>query len=158
MANAYKILRYGPPKKEYVKKRKQETYHQSQQDFSGNYQRENAQQHFHDKSQQEHGHSSNRQESYEKEQTKQSNKQEHQQQQAKERKPDLRMPSTISEACTVLGTQPGLPLEEYKRIWKKEALRYHPDRTRDLGERLQKYAEEEMKRINKAWEIIKSAA
>ena len=68
------------------------------------------------------------------------------------------MPSTLAEACSVLGTQPGLPLEEYKRIWKKEALRYHPDRTRDLGERLQKYAEEEMKRINKAWEIIKSAA
>lgn len=73
-----------------------------------------------------------------------------------EQKPYITMPSSFEEACVVLGTQPGLDRESYKRIWRKEALRYHPDKTRDLWDRLQVYAEEEMKRINKAWEIIKS--
>lgn len=65
-------------------------------------------------------------------------------------------PNTLQEAFEVLGTRSGLTVEEYKRIWKQEALKYHPDRTKGLGERLQKQAESEMKSINKAWEIIKN--
>ncbi len=72
-----------------------------------------------------------------------------------QQKPYVTMPNNFEEACVVLGTQPGLDLESYKRIWRQEALRYHPDKTRELGDRLQTYAEEEMKRINKAWEIIR---
>lgn len=65
-------------------------------------------------------------------------------------------PTTLQEAFEVLGTRSGFTLEEYKKIWKQEVMKYHPDRTAGLGERLQKQAEEEMKAINRAWEIIKS--
>ena len=65
-------------------------------------------------------------------------------------------PRTLQEAFEVLGTRSGLTLEEYKKIWKQEVLKYHPDRTAGLGERLKKQAEEEMKAINRAWEIVKS--
>ena len=65
-------------------------------------------------------------------------------------------PRTLQEAFEVLGTRSGLTLEEYKKIWKQEVLKYHPDRTAGLGERLKKQAEEEMKAINRAWGIIKS--
>lgn len=64
-------------------------------------------------------------------------------------------PQTLQEAFEVLGTSSGLTLEKYKKIWKQEVMKYHPDRAAGLGERLQKKAEEEMKIINKAWEIIK---
>ena len=64
-------------------------------------------------------------------------------------------PNTLQEAFEVLGTRSGLTLEEYKKIWKQEVMKYHPDRTAGLGERLKKQAEEEMKVINRAFEIIK---
>ena len=76
---------------------------------------------------------------------------------AQEQPEKLKMPTTFQEACKVLGVNPGQTSQEYKQAWRKEALRYHPDKTKDLGERLQAYAEEEMKRINRAWEIIKLA-
>jgi len=67
----------------------------------------------------------------------------------------INYPNTLQEAFEVLGTRSGLTIEEYKKIWKQEVMKYHPDRTAGLGERLQKQAEEEMKAINRAWEIIK---
>ncbi len=60
----------------------------------------------------------------------------------------------MQEAFEVLGTRPGLSLSEYKSIWRKEVMKYHPDKINALGERLRKQAEEEMKMINRAWEII----
>lgn len=68
----------------------------------------------------------------------------------------VKYPSSLQEAFEILGTRPGLPREEYKRIWKAEVVKYHPDRVAGLGERLRQQAEEEMKAINRAWEIIKS--
>jgi len=68
---------------------------------------------------------------------------------------NTKYPNSLQEAFEVLGTRSGLRLEEYKKIWKQEVMKYHPDRTAGLGERLQKQAEEEMKAINRAWEIIK---
>jgi DnaJ-domain-containing protein 1 len=64
-------------------------------------------------------------------------------------------PRTLQEAFEVLGTHSGLTLEEYKKIFRTEVIKYHPDKTKNLGERLQKQAEEEMKAINMAWDIIK---
>ncbi len=64
-------------------------------------------------------------------------------------------PRTLHEAFEVLGTRPGLTLEEYRNIFRNEVVKYHPDKTKSLGERLQKQAEEEMKAINMAWAIIK---
>ena len=64
-------------------------------------------------------------------------------------------PNNLQEAFEVLGTRSGMTIEEYKKIWKQEVMKYHPDRTAGLGERLRKQAEEEVKAINRAWEIIK---
>ena len=75
---------------------------------------------------------------------------------AREQPEPANYPRTLQEAFEVLGTRSGLTLEDYKMIWKQEVLKYHPDRTAGLGERLQKQAEEEMKRINRAWDIIKN--
>ncbi|MCI5165525.1 MAG: J domain-containing protein [Candidatus Electrothrix sp. GM3_4] len=73
----------------------------------------------------------------------------------RERERQVNHPSTLQEAFEVLGTCSGLSLEEYKKIWRNEVLKYHPDRTAGLGERLRQQAEEEMKAINRAWEIIR---
>lgn len=67
----------------------------------------------------------------------------------------VKYPSSLQEAFEVLGTRPGLSLGEYKKIWRDEVMKYHPDRTAGLGERLRQQAEEEMKAINRAWEIIR---
>lgn len=73
----------------------------------------------------------------------------------REREYQAKHPNTLQEAFEVLGTRPGQSLEEYKKIWRDEVLKYHPDRTAGLGERLRQQAEEEMKAINRAWEIIR---
>ncbi|MCI5165806.1 MAG: hypothetical protein D3903_06850 [Candidatus Electrothrix sp. GM3_4] len=75
--------------------------------------------------------------------------------QERKRPQRVKYPSSLQEAFEVLGTRSGLTLEEYKRTWKQEVVKYHPDRMVGLGERLQKQAEEEMKAINGAWEIIR---
>lgn len=75
---------------------------------------------------------------------------------AREQPEPANYPRTLQEAFEVLGTKSGLTLEEYKKLYKQEVMKYHPDRTAGLGERLRKQAEEEMKKINRAWEVIKS--
>lgn len=63
-------------------------------------------------------------------------------------------PTTLQEAFELLGTKPGLTISEYKKIWRDENQKYHPDKLKTLGIRLQKQAEEETKAINIAMEII----
>ena len=75
---------------------------------------------------------------------------------AREQPEPASYPRTLQEAFEVLGTKSGLTLEEYKKLYKQEVMKCHPDRTAGLGERLKKQAEEEMKKINRAWEVIKS--
>ncbi len=151
LEKSYRILKYGPPQKRHQEKKEQAGWQRRSENNQWHHDNEYARsgaQHTN-----EHTHCT--QEDAQQEQS--------WQEQTKDRhshdsKPYVDMPSTLEEACAVLGTEPGLDIAAYKRIWKQEALRYHPDKTRELGERLQQYAGEEMKRINKAWEIIKNAA
>ena len=151
LEKSYKILRYGPPQKRHQGKKKQK----DQQRPSENNQWQDGTEYSRSGGQYTYEHAYRAQEEPKQEQSKQEQKQDRQ---SHDTKPHVDTPSTLEEACAVLGTKPGLDIAAYKRVWKQEALRYHPDKTRELGERLQRYAEEEMKRINKAWEIIKNAA
>ena len=146
------ILRYGPPQKQHRVKKSRA----GQQKQSENYQWQNESQYSRA------GAGAGGQYTYEQaHRTQEDPKREQpgqEERQSQDTKTYVDMPATLEEACAVLGTDPGLDIAVYKKAWKQEALRYHPDKTREFGERLQQYAEVEMKRINKAWEIIKNAA
>ena len=153
LEKSYQILRYGPPQKQHQVKKNRAGLHKQ----SENYQWQNESQYSRAGAgtggQYTHEQAHRTQENPKQEQPRQE-----QERQSHDKKPHVDMPATLEEACAVLGTEPGLDIAVYKKAWKQEALRYHPDKTRELGERLQQYAEVEMKRINKAWEIIKNAA
>lgn len=68
-------------------------------------------------------------------------------------KEDL-IPKTFAEACVVLDVPENLTKAEYKQAYRKKALEYHSDQFQGAGEKIRKLAEEEMKRINAAWDII----
>jgi DnaJ-domain-containing protein 1 len=54
----------------------------------------------------------------------------------------------------VLGISEKASIPEIKAAYRNMCLKYHPDRTGGLGEKLRKLAEEEMKKINRAYEKI----
>lgn len=64
------------------------------------------------------------------------------------------LPRNFAEACVVLEVSEGLTKTEYKQAYRKKALEYHSDQFQGVGEKIRKLAEEEMKRINAAWDII----
>lgn len=66
----------------------------------------------------------------------------------------VKMPNTLHEAFETLETKPGLTKAEYKKIYYALSMRYDPNKVNHLGEKLIKLANEEMKAINRAWEII----
>jgi DnaJ like chaperone protein len=45
---------------------------------------------------------------------------------------------------------------EVKKSYRRMALKFHPDKVRDMGEEYQKQARERFLRINDAYEAIKS--
>lgn len=55
----------------------------------------------------------------------------------------------------ILGLKPGFTKEELKKAWRSEAARWHPDQLRNKPPHLVKQAEEELKRINGAYERLK---
>ena len=103
------------------------------------------------------GHS-NTQETYERMQRERAEKEQERREQARQREQRRRyvspLPQTFAEACEVLGVAQGLPKAEYKKAYRKKALEYHTDKFQDAGEKIRMVAEEEMKRINTAWDII----
>ena len=54
-----------------------------------------------------------------------------------------------------LGVTLGVTLEETARAYRHMAQMYHPDKTAGLGPELQKLAEERMKQINSAYQIVR---
>jgi len=65
------------------------------------------------------------------------------------------VPESIEEAMMQLGVKPGATLEEAALAYRHVAQMYHPDKTAGLGPELQKLAEERMKQINSAYQIVR---
>jgi len=55
----------------------------------------------------------------------------------------------------ILGVDSDASPEEIKQAWRKKALDYHPDRLVGVSESVRRLAEEEMKKINRAYEVLK---
>lgn len=61
----------------------------------------------------------------------------------------------LEAAYEILETTPDASDEEIKRIYKKMALKYHPDKVSYLGEEYAEQAKEKFQKINAAYEKIK---
>ena len=61
----------------------------------------------------------------------------------------------VDEAFSELGLSRGASATEIKQTWRKLSLENHPDRVAHLGEEFRKLAEERMRRINAAYDVLK---
>jgi len=62
---------------------------------------------------------------------------------------------TKTSAYKVLEIEPSATDDEVRKAYKQLVLKHHPDRVANLGEDIRKKAEEKLKQINEAYEIIK---
>lgn len=62
----------------------------------------------------------------------------------------------INQCYQILGLQPGASLEQVKQTYRDLAMVWHPDRFPN-NSRLQEKAQEELKKINEAYEALISA-
>ncbi len=60
-----------------------------------------------------------------------------------------------SAAYDVLEIPPDVPDDEVKKAYRRMAVKYHPDKVAQLGEDVQKAAEEKFKKVQEAYETIK---
>lgn len=65
--------------------------------------------------------------------------------------------TTLDEAYKVLETDPSATDDEVRAAYKKMVVKHHPDRVASLGEDIRKAAEEKMRKINEAKELIYKA-
>ncbi len=72
-----------------------------------------------------------------------------------EQKDNLFCPPNVAKAMVVLGVKPGATFEQAAVAYRHMAQMYHPDKTAGLGPELQKLAEERMKEINAAHQLVK---
>lgn len=70
-------------------------------------------------------------------------------------KPKPKSPSERDKALAVLGLEPKATIEEAKRARSKLMSLYHPDKLAGLPKGRRKQAEEEAKKINVAWDVLK---
>jgi DnaJ like chaperone protein len=63
----------------------------------------------------------------------------------------------VDHALSELGLIRGATAPEIKAAWRKLSLENHPDRAAHLGEEFRKLAEERMRRINSAYDVLKHA-
>jgi len=66
-------------------------------------------------------------------------------------------PDRTAEAFATLGLSPGASAADIKKAWRDLSKEHHPDRVTHLGEELRKVAEDRMRRINAAYDTLKSA-
>ena len=71
-------------------------------------------------------------------------------------KPKELNPNILADAYEILGVEYGASMEECKKTRMTLLVMYHPDKVSHLNETRRKIAEEEAKRINAAWERIRS--
>ena len=57
----------------------------------------------------------------------------------------------------MLGIDSSATDDEVKKAYRRMAMKYHPDRVAGMSEELQRNAAEQMKEINEAYEIVKTA-
>lgn len=98
--------------------------------------------------QQEQQQSNNESENRRSEQSYQQNQNNHQQSQSSNHK------SPLDEAYELLRISPITQYAEAKRAFRKMASEYHSDRVNGVSEGVRKLAEEHMKKINVAWDLI----
>ncbi len=63
----------------------------------------------------------------------------------------------IDEALATLGLNRGASPEQIKQAWRKLSMENHPDRVTHLGEEFRRLAEERMRAINAAYDVLKEA-
>jgi len=63
----------------------------------------------------------------------------------------------VDEAFATLGLARGSTPQEIKKAWRKLSMENHPDRVTHLGEEFRRLAEERMRRINAAYEVLKQS-
>ena len=64
---------------------------------------------------------------------------------------------SVDRALAELGLKRGADPADIKAAWRKLSLENHPDRAAHLGEEFRKLAEERMRRINSAYDVLKHA-
>lgn len=64
---------------------------------------------------------------------------------------------SVSEAYDILGVAGSASDAEIKKAFRVLAIKYHPDNSASLGEEAVRQATESMKKINEAWDVVKSA-
>jgi len=64
---------------------------------------------------------------------------------------------STAEALATLGLEPGASAEQIKQAWRRLSMEHHPDRVAHLGEEFRRVAEARMRRINAAYDELKSA-
>lgn len=57
----------------------------------------------------------------------------------------------------VLGINPTASDDEIKKAYRRLAMKYHPDKVEGMGEEVKKQAEEQFKKINEAYETLKTS-
>ena len=63
----------------------------------------------------------------------------------------------VDRALAELGLERGANTAEIKQAWRKLSMDNHPDRVAHLGNEFRKLAEERMRRINAAYDVLKQA-
>jgi DnaJ like chaperone protein len=62
--------------------------------------------------------------------------------------------ASTDKSYTILEITPAATDEEVKKAFRKMAMKYHPDKVRDLGESHQKAAQDKFIEVQKAYELI----
>lgn len=65
-------------------------------------------------------------------------------------------PGSTDQYYAVLGLKPGAEAAMVKKAHRKLSMKYHPDKVQHLGEEFRAVAEEKMKEINAAYDVLKN--